>query len=243
VTAAGRLGVGIVGAGRVGPVLGAALAGAGHAVVGVAAVSEASRDRADALLPGVPRLETRVVVERSELVLLAVPDAELPALVQGLADIGGWIPGQLVVHTAPGRGVEVLRPATAAGAIPLALSPAMAFTGTSIDLTRLKEAWCAVTAPAAVLPIGQALAVEMGCEPIVVAEGDRAAWAAALAAVVEPLEGAVRRAAGLLAPLGIERPDRVLGPVARSALERALGAARSAPPLAEPVDTDREDAG
>jgi predicted short-subunit dehydrogenase-like oxidoreductase (DUF2520 family) len=241
-TPAGRLGVGVVGAGRVGPVLGAALAGAGHAVVGIAAVSAESHDRADALLPAVPHLDTRVVVERSELVLLAVPDAELPALVQGLADVGGWQLGQLVVHTSPGRGVEVLRPAASAGAIPLALSPAMAFTGTSIDLTRLREAWCAVTAPAAVLPIGQALAVEMGCEPIVVAEGDRAAWAAALSAVVDPLEDAVRRAAGLLTPLGIDRPDRLLGPVARSALERALGAARSAPPLDEPIEPDREEA-
>ncbi len=39
----GRLGVGVVGAGRVGPVLGRALAGAGHALVGVSAISEASR--------------------------------------------------------------------------------------------------------------------------------------------------------------------------------------------------------
>ncbi|MDQ1531083.1 MAG: hypothetical protein QOE37_1188, partial [Microbacteriaceae bacterium] len=74
------------------------------------------------------------------------------------------------------------------------------------------------------------------------AEGDRPAWAAALAAVVEPLEGAVRRAAGLLGPLGIDEPDRVLGPIARAALERALASARSAPPLAEPVEPDREDA-
>ncbi|RBO73151.1 DUF2520 domain-containing protein, partial [Microbacterium sp. H6] len=31
----GRLGVGIIGAGRVGPVVGAALGGAGHAVIGI----------------------------------------------------------------------------------------------------------------------------------------------------------------------------------------------------------------
>lgn len=229
-TAAGRLGVGILGAGRVGPVLGAALAGAGHAIVGVAAVSDASRDRAEALLPGAPRLDPPVLVERSELVLIAVPDAELPGLVRGLADVGAWVPGQLVVHTAPGSGVDVLRPAAAAGAIPLALSPAMAFTGTSIDLARLREAWCAVTAPAPVLPIGQALAVEMGCEPIVVAEDDRPGWAAALRAVAAPLEDAVRRASGLLAGLGVDQPDRVLGPVARSALERALSAARGVRP-------------
>ena len=65
-TPSGRLGVGIVGAGRVGPVLGAALAGAGHAIVGISAVSEASRDRAEAMLPGVPVLEVPDLIERSE---------------------------------------------------------------------------------------------------------------------------------------------------------------------------------
>ena len=86
----GRLGVGVVGAGRVGAVLGAALRAAGHAVVGVSAVSEASRERAEALLPGVPVLDVPDVLERAELVLLAVPDDELPGLVQGLADAGLW---------------------------------------------------------------------------------------------------------------------------------------------------------
>ena len=37
---AGRLGVGTIGAGRVGAVLAAALAGAGHALTGIAAVSD-----------------------------------------------------------------------------------------------------------------------------------------------------------------------------------------------------------
>ncbi len=228
-TPAGRLGVGVVGAGRVGPVLGAALAGAGHAVVGISAVSEESRDRADALLPAVPRLDVATIVERSELVLLAIPEAELPGLVGGLAEVGAWVAGQLVVHTAPGHGVGVLAPAAAAGAIPLALSPAMAFTGTSIDLVRLRDAWCAVTAPGPVLPIGQALAVEMGCEPVVVAEEDRPTWAAAISAVVDPVGAMVADAAARLAAIGVESPARVLGPVARSALERALSAAR--PPV------------
>jgi len=236
VTAAGRLGVGIVGAGRVGPVLGAALAGTGHAIVGVATVSDAGRERAEALLPGAPRLDVRTLVERSELVLLAVPESELPGLVAGLAEVGAWLPGQLVVHTAPGAGVGVLAPAAAAGAIPLALNPAMAFTGTSMDLARLQSAYCAVTASGPVLPIGLALAVEMGCEPIVIAEGDRTAWAAALSSVVEPMATVVRSSAALLRGIGVESPDRVLGPVARSGLERALAAAAAPapPPLLDP---------
>jgi len=234
---AGRLGVGVVGAGRVGAVLGAALGGAGHAVVGVSAVSESSRERADALLPGVPVLPVPQVVERSELVLLAVPDAELPSLVQGLADVGAWVAGQLVVHTAPGRGVDVLAPAAAAGAIPLALSPAMVFTGTSLDLVRLRDAWCAVTAPSPVLPIAQALAVEMGAEPVVVAEEERPAWAA-LALVTERIGGTVEAATAALRAQGVPDPSRVLGPVARSALDAAL--ARAAQPPAPILDLRTE---
>lgn len=117
----GRLGVGIIGAGKVGAVLGAALRSAEHAVVGVHAVSEASRDRAEILLPGVPVLEIPEIVRRSELVLLAVPDDALRPLVKGLADAGHWQPGQLVVHTSGRYGTGILAPAQAAGAIPLAI--------------------------------------------------------------------------------------------------------------------------
>src|SRR3954453_8009432 len=100
----GRLGVGGIGAGRVGAVLGSAWRAAGHAVVGVSAVSATSRERADVMLPGVPVLPVPDVVERAELVLLAVPDDALPALVDGLASTGAWQPGQLVVHTSGRHG-------------------------------------------------------------------------------------------------------------------------------------------
>ena len=221
----GRLGVGIIGAGRVGPVLGAALAGAGHAIVGISAVSRESRDRAEAVLPGVPILEIPEIIERSELVILAVPEAALAALVNGLAATGAWQAGQLVLHTAAGFGTDVLAPARAAGAIPLAIHPVMAFTGTSLDLVRLRESYCAVTAPGAVQPIGQALVIEMGAEPVLVEETDRAAYAEAIATATGFSTAIVAQATGLLAGIGIEAPGRVLGPLVRSAVENALASA------------------
>ncbi|WP_082590874.1 Rossmann-like and DUF2520 domain-containing protein [Agromyces sp. Soil535] len=218
----GRLGVGTIGAGRVGAVLAAALAGAGHALTGIAAVSEASRERAAAMLPAVPVLPIPEIVERSELVLLAVPEAELAALVSGLADAGVWQPGQLVLHTAARFGTGVLEPARRAGAIPLAVHPAMSFTGTSIDLARLRGTWFAVTAPGPVLPIGQALVVEMGGEPFVVAEGDRAAYAEAIDTAVSFSSAIVDQASDLLDGIGVGRPGAVLAPLVRSAVENAL---------------------
>lgn len=219
---ASRLGVGLVGAGRVGPVLARALAGAGHAITGVSAISEQSRERAEAMLPGVPILEVAEVVRRSELVLFAIPGAELPDLVGGLTATGAWQPGQLAIHTAPEHGYGVFAPALAAGVIPLALHPAVVFTGTSLDLARLAGASVAVTAPAPVLPIGQALAVEMGAEPLIVSERDRPAYAEALDAAAEFSRAVVRQAVDALRGLGIEQPDRVVGGVVRASIEDEL---------------------
>ena len=218
-----RLGVGIVGAGHVGPVLAAALAGAGHALVGISG----GGDRVEAMLPDLPVLDVPTIVERAELVVLAVPTDQLEGLVAGLAATGAWQPGQLVVHTAAEHGVEVLEPARAAGAIPLAIHPAMAFTGTTLDLARLRDAVCAVTAPAPVLPIAQALVVELGAEPVVVAEADRADYAAAVAVATEVGERVVTDALARLADIGVARPVRLLGPIVRSSVERALSRAPS----------------
>lgn len=235
----GRLGVGVIGAGRVGAVLGAALRAAEHAVVGVSAVSEASRERAENLLPGVPVLEIPAIVERAELVLLAVPDDALPDLVSGLAAVGAWQPGQLVAHTSGRFGTAVLEPARALGAIPLALHPAMTFTGMSLDLTRLPDCTFGVTAPAAILPVAQALVVEMGAEPVVIEEEDRVLYHAALAHASNHLVTLAAQATQLLTSIGVERPDRLLGPLMRASLENALAGGESA--LTGPVA--RGDAG
>ncbi|MDO4244273.1 MAG: DUF2520 domain-containing protein [Actinomyces sp.] len=218
----GRLGVGIISAGRVGAVLGSALRAAGHQVVGVHAVSEASRERAEILLAGVPVLEIDEIVERAELVLLAVPDDALSPLVQGLADLGRWQPGQLVVHTSGRYGTGVLEPARRCGAIPLAIHPAMTFSGWSVDLVRLTGCPMAVTAPGPVLPIAQALAVELGGEPFVLDEQARPAYHAALAHGANHLVTLVGQAVRLLGAAGVEDGAATLGPLLTAALDRAL---------------------
>jgi predicted short-subunit dehydrogenase-like oxidoreductase (DUF2520 family) len=223
-----NLGVGVVGAGRVGAVLGNALRAAGHTVVGASGVSAASRERIDTLLPGVPTLEVQEVVERAELVLLTVPDDVLADLVAGLARLGAWRPGQIVVHTAGALGTDVLAPAQAAGVIPLAIHPAMTFTGTSLDIARLADCAFAVTGPTAVRPIGQALVVELGGEPVIVDEANRPLYHAALAHGANHLVVLVAQAAQALAAAGIAAPDRVLGPLLGAALDGAVRSAQAA---------------
>src|SRR5690606_29524535 len=123
---------------------------------------------------------------------------ELPGLVRGLAEVGAWQRGQLVLHTDPAYGIGVLEPAQRAGVIPLAVHPAISFTGTSIDLRQLQASFAAVTAPAPVLPIAQALAVELGCEPVVISEEDRAAYAEAIATASEFSRAIIGQSTSLL---------------------------------------------
>jgi predicted short-subunit dehydrogenase-like oxidoreductase (DUF2520 family) len=224
----GRLGVGVIGGGRVGPVVAAALAGAGHLLTGITAGSDA--DRLEAMLPGVPTLTADEVVRRSELVVITVPSGELGSLVAGLADLGAWQVGQLVLHTDAAQGLGVLAPAAARGAIPLAIHPAIAFTGTSTDLRALQGAYAAVTAPAAVLPIAQALAVEMGCEPVVVSDRDRPAYGEAISTATEFSASIVRQATALLATAGVDEPGRYLSALVHTTVDRALSTAAEPAP-------------
>ena len=202
-----RLAVGVVSAGRVGAVLGAALARAGHHVVAASGVSQASVRRAETLLPDVPLLPPDEVCSRADLVLLAVPDDVLPGLVRGLAAAGCFRPGQIAVHTAGSRGVAVLDPATEQGVLPLALHPAMTVTGR----------------PEAVgWSVAEALVLEMSAEPVRIPEAMRPLYHAALAHGANHLTTLVGDCVQLLETAGIRPAERLVAPLLSAALDNAL---------------------
>jgi predicted short-subunit dehydrogenase-like oxidoreductase (DUF2520 family) len=217
-----RLRVGIIGAGRVGAVLGAALRRAGHHVTGVSAVSDLSRLRAEALLPGVPILDIPAVTANADLVLIAIPDDALAPVIAGLAETGNVHPGQFWCHPSGGHGIEILEPATRAGALPLALHPVMTFTGTSVDLARLEECPFGVTSPEVIRPVAEALVVEMGGDPIWVPEENRALYHAALSYGANYLITLVAQSLELLTIAGIEQPQRIIAPLLSASLDNAL---------------------
>ncbi|MER6446363.1 Rossmann-like and DUF2520 domain-containing protein [Streptomyces venezuelae] len=217
-----RLAVGVVGAGRVGPALACALQQAGHRPVAVSGVSDASVRRAARMLPDVPLVPPAQVLELADLVLLTVPDDALPSLVEGLAGTGAVRPGQLLVHTSGRYGTSVLDPARRAGALPLALHPAMTFTGTEVDVQRLAGCSFGVTAPEELRLAAEALVIEMGGEPEWIAEENRPLYHAALALGANHLVTLVAQSMELLAKAGVGHPDRMLGPLLGAALDNAL---------------------
>lgn len=217
-----RLSVGAIGAGRVGAVLLAALARAGHRPAAVSAVSRDSVRRAEALVPETPIRPVDEVANEADLLLIAVPDDELPPLVAGLAATAAVRPGTLVAHTSGAHGYTVLDPLTRGGALPMALHPVMTFTGTDVDLQRLAGACFGVTAPAELRLAAEALVIEMGAEPVWVDEAARPLYHAALAVGANHLVTLVAQSADMLSRAGVDNPSRLLGPLLGAALDNAL---------------------
>lgn len=233
-----RLKVGIVSGGRVGSALGMALERADHVVVACSAISSASRRLVEQRLPDTPVLPVPDVVDQAELLLLTVPDSELAGLVHGLAATGAVRRGTIVAHTSGANGVAVLEPLAAQGCTPLAIHPAMTFTGTAEDVARLSETCFGITAADEIgYAIAQSLVLEIGGEPFRVREDARTLYHAALAhgsnhvvtlvadaltALRAALSGQELLGQELVAEVPGGLAERILGPLARAALENTL---------------------
>ena len=214
--------IGVVGAGRVGAVLSAALRRAGHEIVAAAGESTASRERIAALLPGVPGAKPTDVARASDLLLLTVPDDMLENVITQLVGAGAIRPGQVVCHTSGRHGLAVLASATAVGARPIAMHPAMTFTGTELDLERLSGCVFGITAGDEERAYAESLVADLGGVPMFVPEEKRTLYHAGLAHGANHLVTLVTQAMELLAASGAEDPAATLRPLLGAALDNAL---------------------
>ena len=164
--------------------LGAALRAGGHRVAGASprCPTPAAARAADAAARACRCADVAEVVAGAELVLLAVPDDVLARPRPRPRGGRRFAAGQIVVHTSGAHGVAVLdarrrAPRAAAGPAP----------GDDVhrpreDLARLAGAASASRAPTRRLrPVAEALVVEMGADPVWVAEEVRPLYHAALA--------------------------------------------------------------
>ena len=234
--------IGVVGAGRVGAVLAAALREAGHEIAAVAGESHASRTRIETLLPAV-RVDKPTAVSRAcDLLLLTVPDDMLSNVVTMLAASGAIREGQYVVHTSGKHGLAVLQPAADAGAHVLAMHPAMTFTGTDVDLARLAGCVYGVTANPDTDDLAAKLVADLRGRLLRVEEDRRALYHAGLAHGANHLVTLVSQAMDLLRDSGADDPAATLRPLLTAALDNALeygSAALTGPIVRGDVETVR----
>jgi predicted short-subunit dehydrogenase-like oxidoreductase (DUF2520 family) len=198
--------VGVVGAGRLGSALAAALRAAGLAVEGPVGRGE---------VPGGCRA-----------ILLCVPDAEIGA---AAATVAGAAP--FVGHVSGATPIAALEPAARGGAQTFGMHPLQTFAPAPAAV-ELAGAGCAVagSSPAA-LALARELALVLGMEPFEIEDRGRAAYHAAASMAsnfLVALEAAAERVAGA-AGLQEEEARALLAPLVRATVENwiALGPERA----------------
>ena len=174
------------------------------------------------MLPGVPSAKPTDVARSCDLLLLTVPDDMLENVVSTLVGARAIRSGQVVCHTSGRHGLAVLESATAIGARPIAMHPAMTFTGTEVDLDRLEGCVFGVTAGAPERAYAEGLVSDLGGIAMWVPEDKRTLYHAGLAHGANHLVTLVSQAMELLAASGAEDPAATLRPLLTAALDNAL---------------------
>ena len=204
----------LVGPGRAGTTVAAALAARGWSPVAVAGRHPAApATRRVAELLGAPAVEVADAGHDADLVVVATPDAAIADAAAALAP--GLRPGSLVMHLSGACPLEELdklgaaRPDVEVGS----LHPLQSLPSAELGITRLPGSWCAVDGP----PRVERLAVSLGMRPFRLDAPQRGRYHAAATRRLEPPRRAARPGRRLADAAGV--PPEALLPLVRSTVD------------------------
>lgn len=211
--------ISVVGAGRVGTAMAVLLGRAGHRIVAVSGRGP-TRDRASRFLSDVPFLESADAASAGELVLIGVPDDAIPQVAEQIATFGAFRSGQWVAHMSGASGLDVLAPARAAGARPLAIHPLQTFPDVAAALELLPGCAMAVTAgDAEGFVVGERIADDLMTRPFRLDDADRPLYHAAAVFASNYLIVTSAIAEDLFRRAGVPDPLAAMLPLQRASLD------------------------
>lgn len=189
-------------------------------------------------LPSQPPASTHVVI-------LAVPDAALPEVVHDLLRMGPAPPGCAALHVSGALGTDVLTPLHSAGYAIGSLHPLMAVADPWLAGHRLAGAAFALGGEPAAVGAGRRIVSALGGLPLVVPSAMRPVYHAAAVLASNHLVALIAAAARLLEEAGVRQEDALpaLLPLVRGTIDNieqlGVPAALTGPIARGDVDTVR----
>lgn len=215
--------VAIVGPGRVGTVLAAALARVGHTVVATGGGGVAARARFRTRFPTAATFaDPAAATPEADLVVIATPDDAVEPVVSALARADAVGDGQRVVHVAGSLGLAPLRRAHLAGARVAACHPAQTVPSAAAAADVLLGVAWAVTAAPDDRGWARDLVTQVGGLPHEVADDRRALYHAGLVVGSNVVGAAVSVARQLLRAASIGDPAAFLASLAHPSVDNVL---------------------
>jgi len=211
----------LLGAGRAGGALGAALARSGHSIGAVVTRTAASAAAAVARIgAGEPTTDPHRAVGADDLTLVALPEAAVAPTIAALAARRPRLERAVVLHVAGALDAEVLAPLRAAGAAVGTLHPCAAFP----DRTRspaLADVTFDLDGDGAAIAAARALVARLGARAIELPPGGKALFHASACLAANALTALLDHATQLAEAAGAAEPAarEALAALARTALD------------------------
>jgi predicted short-subunit dehydrogenase-like oxidoreductase (DUF2520 family) len=214
--------VAIIGAGRVGTVLGVLLERAGYRVVAVSG-RRPSYERAMEFLPFAKFLQPAEAARLADVVILSVPDDLIEQGCASMAAEGAFRARQFVSHTSGSVPLDALDPAAEAGATVFSLHPLQTFPDVAAGIERMPGSPVAVSARDEDGYVsGEALAETIGGHPFRLPDEVKPLYHAAAVFSSNYLVVVQAVAEQLMGLADVDEPMAKLAPLARAALDAAL---------------------
>jgi predicted short-subunit dehydrogenase-like oxidoreductase (DUF2520 family) len=218
--------VAIVGAGRLGTVLGAALRKKGFAVRAIVDRRlAAARESRKIIGAGTPTRDAARAAAGADVVIVAVPDGEIARAACRLAKLAGvprkpWH-GKIVFHTSGVLAADVLAPLRDLGASCASFHPVQSFPRKDLPAGHFKGVTIGLEGDARAVRAGAAIARKLGARPRVIKGADKALYHAACSVASNLLVPLFDTACGLLRESGIGDREAVeiLWPLAEGTLQ------------------------
>lgn len=169
--------IAIVGAGRLGASLAAALVASRYRVTAVTSRSIARAQEVVAALDGaaLATTEPEQALSVADIVFLTVQDGVIGPLTDDLR----WRKGQSVVHCSGALGLDVLGAAAKAGAEVGCLHPLQSFPSRTPEPERFRGVYCGIEASGEMGDLLEQITIDLGSQPLRLDGADRALYHAA----------------------------------------------------------------
>ena len=216
--------VGIIGSGRVARAMSLALADQSLHPLSFWGRNEGRARTVAASVGGSVVHDVATLMRCCDLVLLAVSDDAIGAVVEALSSSPIPAPAPFCIHLSGGSGVSVLEPLRAAGALTAAIHPVMTFTGDpAAEAARIKGASFTITASdAAACEEARALVSRLGGVAEYVEDDYRPLYHAALSHAANHMVTLLAGAMEALNAAGVRNPAALLAPLTLATLDNSL---------------------
>jgi predicted short-subunit dehydrogenase-like oxidoreductase (DUF2520 family) len=216
-----KFGISIVGAGRVGRVLGRRLREQGWKVHSVVTQSEATARRAvRSIGGGSAHAQLSAAVFSAPVILIAVPESAIAGVVTTLASLGAAdLRGKTVLHTSGALSSDVLERLRALGAAAGSIHPLQSFSG--VGIPALDGRMFVIEGDARAVRVARAISRTLGGLPLQLSAANKPLYHAAAVISASHVLALEETAIRIFATLGVKRREalKAIVPLTRQVLE------------------------